>query len=203
MNSDYIKLDGDIEIPTLSSINDNDNDIPKLTTSLIPDGHYDDSFLSQIRKKRNDNLKIMQEKADNYAKKYLSVPVYNNIKLLNGDVDVIMDYISSIAKDKNMVTFSLPIEEKHWLKGIMELYNIYKKVQSSDKNICQNTYFLNKYWAFVANAMEMLVGSLVQKTGICRSDTLPTQAKNSKHVYEPSEGIYLKKNKSYELKIWW
>lgn len=181
MNSDYIKFE-DNELSMVPLLSDN----------------YDDSFLSQIRKRRNDNIITLQEESDKYTKKFLSIPVYNNLKLLNTDVDTIMNHIKRVASDKSMVTYDLNIKKDSWLLGFVELCSIYNKADAA-----YNKYFLKKYWQYVDNAIEMLLGSLVQKTGICRRDNAPVYAKNSKNVYEPSEGIYFKKDKSYMLNIWW
>lgn len=187
--SDYLKID------------DAKPDVPDL--EVDDEEKYDDnSFLSQVRRTRNDAIKNAKVHAEEGAKKYLSMPVYNDVKLLYSDVDKIMRCIKNNAPDKNMIYIVLKLSDESWLGGLRKLFVIYNDFKL-DKHLINNTIFMDKFWKFVNDAVEIFVAALTEKTGIPRQNELPFKAKNSKYLHEPSEGICLKNAKSYELYVWW
>ena len=185
--NDYLKIvDADPDVPDIDIANE----------------EYNDSFLSQIRKTRNNTIRGAKAFAEAGAKKYLYMPVYNDIKLLYSDVNIIMDIIKKNASEKNMIYLTLKVSNDKFLDGFQKLYDIWASFQH-EKNLVNNAIFINKYWKFVENAVEMLIAALVQKTGICRENKLPIKAKNSQYVYEPNQGIYCKVDKYYNVYVWW
>ena len=122
--------------------------------------------------------------------------------MLHADVNRIMKYIQNNA-DKNMIHLVLKLSSDNWLDGFKELNTIYDKFDKFDKNLIKNSIFLNKYWTFVKNSLEIIVMALSEKIGIHRQTNLTMTVKNSKYVYEPSEGIYTKVDKWHHLYVWW
>lgn len=128
---------------------------------------YDDSFLSQLRKKRNDRIKNMKYSADKGAEKYFPSQIYSDIKLLNEDVKIMTDYIEKMATEKpeqSLFSFRFRIQEDAWLKSSKKLYEIYNNF-SSNTSLLNNSLFLRKYWTFVESTMEIYTSALAQKTG--------------------------------------
>ena len=161
----------------------------------------DGSFLSILRKKRNDNIQKLKDDAETCAKKFLCKPIYDDIKLLGQDVIILMDLIENKSPHCNITKFTITIEDISSLHGIKKLYKIYRDIEKS-YCIRDNKILLHKYWIFANNAIEILISALVQKTGISRQMELPTYIPNI-NIYDPPEGIHFVKNKNYELTVWW
>ena len=183
----YIKIEEDIEFSDF----------------IGPEEIYDDSFLSQIRKKRSTYLNNLKGLAEEGAKKYLSIPVYNNIKLLHTDVEKIMKKIGEMAHDRNIISFKIEVSNESWLDGFKELNKIYSNF--AKESLHKNKLFLSKFWSYARSTLEMFTMALAEKTGIHKQNEMPKLCKEGeyKHVYEPSEGIYIKLDKYYFIYVWY
>ena len=107
------------------------------------DKSYDESFLSKMRKKRNNYRNNLKGNAEKGAEKYLSIPIYNDTKMLYKDVDRIMESINKICHDRNIISYKISINNESWLDGFKELSNIYDKFQNT--SLVKNDIFMNKY----------------------------------------------------------
>ncbi|AYV77077.1 MAG: hypothetical protein Barrevirus11_7 [Barrevirus sp.] len=155
------------------------------------------SFLYRLREKRRDYLVQQKIIADINIKKYLSKAIYDDIKLLNADTLFIMKDIDEMAAMGSKLEMPLIISDKSCLFGIVKLHKLWS---SFPKDLINNTVFITKYRQFRDSMFEILVASLIEKTGIQRRDKLPIL---NKDVYEPTEGIHFGvKDRNYVVTIW-
>lgn len=171
----------------------NDNVLP-LEIEMTPNFSDNNTFLSKIRKNRETSIINEKNIADEYYNKYLSKPIYDNLDILNKDVAIIISIIEKESFKANMFSLTLDIIKLTTINGLSKLWKIW-----NDCYIKTNKLFKKKYWLYVSNTIEILVGSVIQRTGIERQNELPKRINNG---YEPNQGIYLKKEFPYTLTIW-
>ena len=147
----------------------------------------EETFLEKLQTTRKNHLLELKTKVEINLKKLNEKMVYDDVKILNKDVEYIMKKLIWHCAYDNGMKIALKCSEDSVFEGLKLITGQYKKMKIDDNN------FKIGFWKYFERAIFILATSLSEKTGIKFE-----QDSNIK----PGISI-VKENGYYYLNIWW
>jgi len=139
---------------------------------ILQDSQNEETFVEQLASLKNARAIEMDELAKKAVKELKKNMVYDNIKVLNKDVDHLMNTMKKLAPTRDNFKISLVPTDDSKLSGMVLIYTQYFRITRNGPAIRENQIWRIGYNEYMKRVRFILMAALSEKTGIPITDTI-------------------------------